>query len=137
MRWRMRSGGLAAIMTAAAIAIAACGGSSKPSFCSSLTTLKTSVQALPTTNVIKNGTNALKSAADTVVKNAHQVVDSAKSDFPDETAAITSSVDALQTTVKDIQQGVTPALVAQAVANTASVSTAVKNFSSSASSKCD
>jgi len=137
MRWRMRSGGLAAIMTAAAVAIAACGGSSKPSFCSSLTTLKTSVQALPTTNVIKNGTNALKSAADTVVKNAHQVVDSAKSDFPDETAAITSSVDALQTTVKDIQQGVTPALVAQAVANTASVSTAVKNFSSSASSKCD
>ncbi len=137
MRWRMRSGGLAAMMTAAAIAIAACGGSSKPSFCSSLTTLKTSVQALPTTNVIKNGTNALKSAADTVVKNAHQVVDSAKSDFPDETAAITSSVDALQTTVKDIQQGVTPALVAQAVANTASVSTAVKNFSSSASSKCD
>jgi len=137
MRWRMRSGGLATIMSAAAIAIAACGGSSKPSFCSSLTTLKTSVQALPTTNVIKNGTNALKSAADTVVKNAHQVVDSAKSDFPDETAAITSSVDALQTTVKDIQQGVTPALVAQAVANTASVSTAVKNFSSSASSKCD
>lgn len=136
MRRTLRFGVLAAVMTTVAIAIAACGGSSKPAFCSSLTTLKTSVQALPTSDVIKNGTSALKSAADTVVKDAHQVVDSAKSDFPDETAAITSSVDALQTTVKDIQGGVTPALVAQAVGNAASVSTAVKNFSSSASSKC-
>jgi len=136
MRRRTWSGGLAALMTAAAIAIAGCGGSSKPAFCSSLTTLKTSIEALPKTDVIKNGTNALKSAADTVVKNAHAVVDSAKSDFPKETAAIKSSVDALQTTVNNLKSDASPALVAQAVGNAASVSTAVKNFSSSASSKC-
>ena len=138
MRRRTWSGGLAALMTAAAITIAGCGGSSssKPSFCSSLTTLKTSVEALPKTDVIKNGNNALKSAADTVVKNAHAVVDSAKSDFPNETAAIKSSVDALQTTVNDLKNNASPALVAQAIGNAASVSTAVKNFSSSASSKC-
>ena len=134
-------GGLA-LLTAAAISVAACGGSSntsasKPSFCSSLTTLETSVKALPTTDVVKNGTSALKTAADTVVKDAKQVVDSAKHDFPNETAAISSSVDALQTTVTQIQNGATPALVAQAVGNAASVTTAVKNFSSSTSSKCE
>lgn len=129
-------GGLA-LLTAAAIGVAACGSSSsKPSYCASLTTLKTSVQALPTTDVVKNGTNALKAAADTVVKNARQVVDSAKADFPDETAAISSSVDALQKTVTQLKTDASPALVAQAVGNAGSVATAVKSFSSSASSKC-
>jgi hypothetical protein len=126
-----------ALLTAAAIGVAACGSSSKPSYCSSLTTLKTSVQSLPKTDVVANGTNALKTAADTVVKNAHQVVDSAKHDFPNETSAISSSVSALQSTISQLQKNASPALVAQAVGNATSVATAVKNFSSSASSKCD
>lgn len=139
MSHRMR-GGLALIIVAA-VGASGCGSSgtttaSKPAFCSSLTTLKASVQALPTTDVVKNGTNALKSAADTVVKDAKQVVDSAKHDFPNETAAITSSVDALQSTVTQLQNGATPALLTQAVANAVSVTTAVKNFASSASPKC-
>jgi len=52
-------------MAAAAIAAAGCGSSNSsttsaaPAFCSSLTTLKSSVKALPTTDIIKNGTNAL------------------------------------------------------------------------------
>jgi hypothetical protein len=141
MRQWMRSSVLGGCLVAAAIAIVGCGSSGAtstgPSFCSSLTTLKTSVKALPTTDVIKNGTNALKTATDTVVKNAHQVVDAAKHDFPNETEAITTSVNALQKTVKDIEPSASPALVAQAVGNAASVTLAVKNFASSASPKCE
>ncbi len=143
MRPRIRGGVLLAGMAAAAIAVAGCGSSNTsatsaaPAFCSSLTTLKSSVKALPTTDIIKNGTNGLKTATDTVVKNANAVVDAAKHDFPNETAAITSSVDALQKTAKDLQQNATPAMAAQAVGNVGSVVTAVKNFASSASSKCD
>jgi hypothetical protein len=116
--------------------LAGCGGSSKPSYCSSLTNLKTSVKALPTTDVIKNGTNALKANVDKVVNNAHAVVNSAKKDFPSETSAITTAADSLKTTVNQLEQNKSAALVVQAAGNVASLGSAVKSFSSSASSKC-
>jgi signal transduction protein with GAF and PtsI domain len=118
--------------------IAGCGssGQSKPSYCSSLTNLKQSVKALPTTDVIKNGTSALKTNVDKVVSNAQAVVDAAKKDFPNETTAITTAVDSLKTTVNQLQQNASPAVVVQAAGNVASVGSAVKSFSSSASSKC-
>ncbi|MGZ6604187.1 MAG: hypothetical protein ACXVE4_17610 [Solirubrobacteraceae bacterium] len=116
--------------------LAGCGSSSKPSYCSSLTNLEQSVKAVPTTDVIKNGTSALKANVDKVVTNAHAVVDSAKKDFPNETGAITTAVDSLKTTASELQKNATPALVVQAAGNVASLGTAVKNFSSSASSKC-
>jgi len=126
-------------VAAAAVALAAltgCGGSSKPSYCSSLTNLKESVKSLPTTDVIKNGTSALQSNVNKVVTNAHAVVDAAKQDFPNETSAITTAVDSLKTTVGQLQQNASPTLVVQAAGNVASVGSAVKSFSSSASSKC-
>ncbi|MGZ4168016.1 MAG: hypothetical protein ACXVR1_02305 [Solirubrobacteraceae bacterium] len=126
-----------ATATAVVLAIlAGCGSSSKPSYCSSLTNLEQSVKAVPTTDVIKNGTSALKANVDKVVTNAHAVVDSAKKDFPNETGAITTAVDSLKTTASELQKNATPALVVQAAGNVASLGTAVKNFSSSASSKC-
>ena len=122
---------------AAAVLVVGCGSSSsKPSYCSSLTSLTESVKAVPTTDIVKNGTNALKASVDKVINNAHAVVDSAKKDFPNETGAITSSVDSLTTTINEIEKSATPALVVQAAGNVAAVGTAVKNFSSSASSKC-
>ena len=117
-------------------ALAGCGGSSKPSYCSSLTNLKESLKALPATDVIKNGTSALKTNVNKVVTNAHSVVDSAKQDFPSETSAITTAVNSLKTTVNQLQQNASPTLVVQAAGNVASVGSAVKNFASSASSKC-
>ena len=130
---------LIAVAVLAVAVLAACGSSSsssKPSYCSALTSLKESVKALPTTDVIKNGTNALKASVNKVIANAHTVVDSAKQDFPSETTAITSAVDSLKTTVGQLQQSASPALVVQAAGNVASVGSAVKSFSSSASSKC-
>ena len=131
------------ILVAAAIVavamLAACGsssGSSKPAYCSSLTNLKNSVKALPSTDVIHNGTNALKANVDKVITNAHAVVNSAKQDFPSETSAITTAVDSLKTTVTQLQHSASPALVVQAAGNVASLGSAVKSFSSSASSKC-
>jgi hypothetical protein len=127
---------LAAVaILAAAAALAGCG-SSKPGYCSKLTTLQQSVKDLPSTNVVKNGTNALKANVDKIVNNAHAVVDAAKSDFPNETKAITSAIDSLQSTVKQLETGASPTLVAQAAGNVAALTTSVKNFASSASSKC-
>ncbi|MFL5859498.1 MAG: hypothetical protein ACJ780_01775 [Solirubrobacteraceae bacterium] len=123
---------------AAAVLIAGCGssGSSKPSYCSSLTSLEDSIKAVPSTDIIQNGTKGLKASVDNVVNNAHAVVDSAKKDFPNETGAITSSIDSLTTTINEIEKSPTPALVVQAAGGVAALGTAVKNFSSSASSQC-
>jgi protein-disulfide isomerase-like protein with CxxC motif len=119
-------------------ALAGCGssGQSKPSYCSSLTSLEQSVKALPSTHVIKNGTSALKTNVNKVVSDAQAIVDAAKKDFPNETAAITTAVDSLKTTVNQLKQNASPTLVVQAAGNVASVGSAVKSFSSSASSKC-
>jgi esterase/lipase len=124
-----------AVLVAGAVVLAGCG-SSKPSYCSSLTTLKQSVKDLPSTDVIKNGTNALKTNVDKVVNNAHAVVNAAKKDFPAETGAITTAIDSLQTTVNQLEKGTSPTLVVQAASNVASLATSVKNFSSTASTKC-
>jgi hypothetical protein len=128
--------GTTAVMVLAALAGCGSSGQSKPSYCSSLTNLEQSVKALPSTDVIKNGTSALKTNVDKVVSDAQAIVDAAKKDFPNETAAITTAVDSLKTTVNQLKQNASPTLVVQAAGNVASVGSAVKSFSSSASSKC-
>jgi protein-disulfide isomerase-like protein with CxxC motif len=124
-----------AVIVAGAVLLAGCG-SSKPSYCSSLTSLEQSVKAIPATDLVKNGTSALKTNVDKVVSNAHAVVNAAKKDFPTETGAIKTAIDSLQTTVNQLEKGASPTLVVQTAGNVASLATSVKNFSSAASSKC-
>ncbi len=118
--------------------IAACGGSSsKPSYCSSVASLKSSVKALPETNIVKNGTSALTSAVTKIQTDAKSAVSDAKSDFPNETSAVTSSVDALATTAKQLSSSPSPATIAQVPGQVKAVVTAVDGFASATSSKCD
>ncbi len=80
-----------------AAAIAACGGSSKPSYCSSVSNLKSSIKALPSTNIVATGLNGLESAVTKVQSDATTAINAAKSDFPTETSALKSSIDTLST----------------------------------------
>jgi predicted PurR-regulated permease PerM len=125
---------IAALLVAAAL-LAACG-SSKPSYCSSLADLKSSVSALPSTNVVQNGVSALKSAVTKVQDNANAVINDAKSDFPNETSALQSSVNTLVSSAKSLASNPSASAIAQTVGDASGVSTAVKNFSSATSSKC-
>lgn len=125
----------AAAGLAATVLLGACG-SSKPSYCSSVDSLKSSVQALPQTDVVKNGTNGISSAVTKVQNDANAVVSSAKSDFPNETSALQSSVTALSSTAKQIASNPSAATIAQVVADVSAVSTAAKNLSNATSSKC-
>ena len=91
-----------AIATVAAgtlIALAGCGSSSKPAYCSDRTNLENSVKNLPSVTS-SSGVSGLKSQINTIVSDANAVVSSAKSDFPSQTSAVKTSVDALQTAVK-------------------------------------
>jgi len=132
----MRAARWVAILSAGAALLAGCGGSSKPSYCSAVASLKSSIQAVPTTGVLSNGTNALKSALTQVENDAKAVVSSAKSDFPNETAALQSSVNALSSSAKQLGSSPTPSAIAQTASNAAAVATASKNLQSATSSKC-
>ena len=118
-------------------ALSACGGSSKPSYCGQTATLKKSVQDLGSVNVVKGGTNELTSALSKVQSDASAVVSSAKSDFPNQTAAITSSIDALKKSAQSLASSPgQPAVIAQVPGQVSAVVKSIQDFSSATSSKC-
>ncbi len=131
-----RSAGLLVSLALFAGLIAACGGSSKPSYCSSVSSLESSIKALPSTNVIQNGVSALETAVSKVQSDAQTAVNAAKSDFPSETSALKSSVDTLSATAKQAASSPSPATLVQLPAQVSAVVTAAKNFQSATKSKC-
>ena len=84
----------AMVVSLAVIAVAGCG-SSKPSYCSDRTNLQNSVKGL-TSLSLSSGVSGLESQLKKIQTDATTVVSSAKSDFPSQTSAIKSSVDALK-----------------------------------------
>ena len=90
---------IATVAAGALIALAGCGSSSKPAYCSDRTNLENSVKNLPSVTS-SSGVSGLKSQINTIVSDANAVVSSAKSDFPSQTSAVKTSVDALQSAVK-------------------------------------
>jgi len=117
-------------------AVAACGGSSKPSYCSAVSNLESSIKALPSTNIVQNGLSGLESAMTKVQSDAQTAVNDAKSDFPTETSALKSSIQTLATTVKTAVSTPTPATIAQIPAQVSAAATAITNFQSATKSKC-
>jgi hypothetical protein len=122
---------LIAIAAAAVVLIAACG-SSKPGYCGDVTTLENSVKSLN----VSSGLSSLQTQVQTIVSQAKKLPSSAKSDFPSETAAIKTSVDALQSDVQGLSSKPTAKQALTLAGNAASVVTAVKNFASASKSKC-
>lgn len=116
--------------------LAGCGSSSKPAYCTNVANLKSSVKALPSTNVVQNGVSSLESAVTKVLTNAQAVVSSAKSDFPNETTALKSSVNTLSTTVKQAAQSHSVSTLAQIPTQVSAVVTAAKNLEHSTATKC-
>ena len=118
------------------VTLAACGGSSKPSYCSSVSSLESSIKAVPTTNIVQTGLSGLESAVAKVQSDAQTAINDAKSDFPTETSALKSSVDTLSATVKQAANAPSPATLVQLPAQISAVVTAANNFQSATKSKC-
>ena len=68
--------------------------------------------------------------------DAQAVVNSAKSDFPNETSALETSVNALTASAKQLTSTPSAAAIAQVVSNVSGVATAAKNLADATSSKC-
>jgi hypothetical protein len=120
-----------------AIAVAAAGcGSSTPPYCSQRTSLANAVKGLPST-VVAGGVDGLNQQLETIKKDANELVSSAKSDFPSETSAIRSSVNAMSSAVQGLPPDPSAAQLAPLAANAGSVVNSVKSFSNAAGSNCD
>jgi hypothetical protein len=126
----------AAIVAVAVLCAAACGGSSKPSYCSAVSNLESSIKAIPSTNIVQTGLSGLESALSKVQSDAQTAINEAKSDFPNETSALKTSIDTLTTTVKQATSSPTAATIAQIPAQVSAVVTAANNFQSATKSKC-
>ena len=78
---------LATVAAGALIALAGCGSSSKPAYCTDRSNLENSIKNLPSA-ATSSGVSGLKSQINTIVSDANAVVSSAKSDFPTQTSAV-------------------------------------------------
>jgi hypothetical protein len=116
--------------------LAGCGSSSKPSYCASVTNLENSIKAVPSTNVVANGTTALESAFTKIKNDANALISSAKTDFPTETSALKSSIDSLSSTVEGLKGSPSAATLAALAGQASAVVTAADNFTSATKSKC-
>ena len=127
-----------AVICSTAFAVAAgCGGSSsKPSYCSDRSNLKDSVNGLTSVDLKSGGVGALQSQLQKVESDAQSLASSAKSDFPDETSAISSSVSTLSGTVKQLPSSPSAQQLAAVAVDLSGVASAFKNFSNATSSDC-
>jgi putative NADH-flavin reductase len=126
----------AALALAVAAVLAGCGSASKPSYCADVANLKTSIKALPQTNVVQNGVSSLESAVSKVQKDAQAVVSSAKTAFSSETTALKQSLQTLSTTVKQAVDSPSAATLTQIPGQVSAVVTAAKNLEQATTSKC-
>jgi hypothetical protein len=128
---------VAAISATAFGALAGCGGSSsKPAYCSDRSNLKDSVSGMTDVNLKSDGVSALQSQLQKVQSDAKALVASAKSDFPDETSAITSSVSKLSTALAALSSSPSPQQLVTVAGDVSGVTSAFKNFSNATSSDC-
>lgn len=118
-----------------AVLLASCG-SSKPAYCGNVSNLKNSVHELRNVNVSENGVSALTSQLKTIESNAKSVVSSAQTDFPNETAALSSSLSQLKTALTQLPSAPSATDLAGVARLAKSSATAVTNLASATSSKC-
>ena len=139
-RSRARRGGawaqvlLVFAAAAAVIALAGCG-SSKPGYCQDRANLENSIKGL--SNLNGSGISGLKSQLTQIQRDANALVNSAKSDFPNETSAISSSVSALKDSVTALPSGPSVAQVAAVIKDAANVVSSVKSFTDATGSQCN
>jgi hypothetical protein len=126
---------LACAAAAAVVALAGCG-SSKPAYCGDRTNLENSIKGLTSLTFSSGGVSGLKTQVTTIQSDASTLVGSAKSDFPSQTSAITSSVNALKTAVAGLSSSPSAAQIATVTKDAASVVSSVKSFTDATSSQC-
>jgi hypothetical protein len=124
------------LLVAAVLLVAGCGGG-QPDYCSDVSDLEQSVKDLGSVDVVEGGRAAVNEALDVVEGNTQAAVDSAKSDFPGETSAMTKSISDLTSSAGELGKSPTPQQVARVAADVGVVASAVEDFVDATRSECD
>jgi hypothetical protein len=125
-----------ALAAGAAFALAACGGSDKPGYCADRSQLEGSIKDLANLSP-SNGLSGLQSQLRTIQSNAVALVASARSDFPSQTKAIRSSVDALAADVRALPSNPSTTQIASLASDASTVVSSVSTFVDATKSACD
>ena len=125
---------MALVAVAGVVAMAGCG-SSKPAYCTDRTNLESSIKGL-TSLSFSSGVSGLEAQLKKIQSAATAAVNSAKSDFPSETSAIKSSVDALTGAVKGLPSSPSAKQIATIASDASNMVNAVTSFSDATASKC-
>jgi hypothetical protein len=133
MSWRT---GLAVGLIAVGSVVWLGCGSSKPEFCSKTDDVQ---QALSTMkgDVTSGKVSAIQPDVKTVRNDVDALVSSARSDFPSQTKALDSSISKLTAAVEALPPSPSISDVVRLAGDVEGVTTAVRDFKSATSSKCD
>jgi hypothetical protein len=139
-RARAAWAGATLALAAGAVALTGCSSSSStssgpPAYCAARTNLENSIKGLTSLNA-SSGVSGLKSQVTAISNNASKLVDQAKGDFPSQTSAITTSVNALKSSVAGLSSSPSAAQIATITKDAGSVVSSVANFMTASSSKC-
>jgi uncharacterized phage infection (PIP) family protein YhgE len=126
----------AVALAVAATALTACGGSSKPGYCSDKSNLESTVKGLTSVDIRGDGLGALTTQLKKVETDAKTLVASARSSFPGETSAISSSVDSLAGAIQQLPSSPSAADLLALGGDVTSVTSAVKGFTKAVGSQC-
>ena len=129
-----RVAALVAGLAVPALLVCSCG-SSKPTYCVKSEELKSSVSALTHLDLSKEGVAGAEAALRKVQSSANALVDAAKSEFPKQTEAISTSAKELADSVKaaSTNSSAVSAIPAEIVA----LGSAANSFVSETKSKCE
>ena len=116
--------------------LAAGCSSSKPAYCTDAANLKTSVQNLGNVDVAKNGLSSLQTALTSVKTNASSFATDAKSAYPSQTAALSTSLSGLQTAITSAKGQPPVTAAATVVPAVTQVKNSASALQSAASGKC-
>jgi outer membrane murein-binding lipoprotein Lpp len=116
--------------------LAAGCSSSKPAYCADADQLKTSVQDLGNVDVVQNGLSSLQTALTSVKTSASAFVTDAKSAYPSQTAALSTSLSGLQTAITSAKGQPAATAVTTVVPAVTQVKNSAGALQSAASGKC-
>ena len=85
---------------------------------------------------MQSGLKGLESAFGKVQSNAQSVINDAKHDFPNETNALKSSLDALSSTVNQLTSSPSAAAIAQVPSQVSALVSSADDFATATKSKC-
>jgi hypothetical protein len=129
---------LGATVAASAVLLAACSGSSdKPAFCGDVETLQNSITQLSDIQIEPGVLDNFRTQLETVQSDAQTAVDSARTDFPQETDALETAINNLETSVQDLPSSPSASQLGAVALNVSATVNAAKDFQSATDSACN